>query len=98
MVSTPDQYREELGMESWPDKQLVHILAQRFVEQSVVTQLMTVSAEAGTAFGIELLLTPEIEGERSPDFSRDTMLDAMITEVRRRIAARLEDGAYTING
>ena len=98
MARTPDQHREDLGMSSWTDSQLVKVLAKRFTEQSVVTQLMTVSAEEGAAFGIELLLRNEVPGEGSTEMERDGVLDAMITEARHRIAVRVEQREYIING
>lgn len=98
MPSTPDQLREEMGMSFWPDKQLVSILAKRFTEQSVMMQLMEVTAEDGTAFGIELLLLGDVQEGRPEDRPRDVLLDAMIMETRRRIATRFEHGAYTVYG
>lgn len=90
--------REAMRMSGWGDKDLVHMLAQRFTEQTVIAQLSTVSVEEGTAFGIELLLQPETEYQLPDGISRDKVLDAMTEEVRQRIAHRIEHGAYQLNG
>jgi hypothetical protein len=95
MGERTEDLREEMGMSSWTDNDLVTSLAKRYTEQSVVMQLDTVSAEVGTAFGIELLLLSDVQEGRPEGYERDVVLDAMITEARDRIASRIEPGVPT---
>ena len=86
--------REEFGMGNWRDKELAQQLAKCLTEHSVVMQLATVSAEDGTVFGLELLLTDSDPASRPESYIHDPMLSAMLDETRARIAQRVQAGEY----
>ena len=96
MASGNEVFRE--GLRSALDSDLVHLAAQRAVEQSAVDQLTTVPLVNGMAEGIEFLLREPLPGELPEDDPGDLVLDALRDELRNRIAQRYPARGDSTNG